>query len=95
MNTVDAASPVTPFNQTHSALTRVLDAGQSRDALLDTKKAAQHLDVEPQTLEVWRCTKRYEIPYIKVGRLIKYRLSDLDAWLNSRTVGSVGGSSHE
>lgn len=55
-------------------------------ALLDTSAAAGYIGVEPGTLEVWRCVKRHGIPYIKVGRLVKYRQSDLDAWLEARTV---------
>lgn len=58
--------------------------------LLDEKQAAQVLDVEPGTLSVWRCTKRYKIPFIKVGRLVRYRRSDLDAWLESRTKNNGG-----
>lgn len=58
-------------------------------ALLDTEAAAKYLGVAPRSLEVWRCVKRHSIPYIKVGRLVKYRLSDLDAWLEARTVGAV------
>lgn len=55
--------------------------------LLGTDDAAAYVGVTPRTLEVWRCVKRHAIPYIKVGRLVKYRQSDLDAWLESRTVG--------
>lgn len=54
--------------------------------LLDTEKAASYLGCEASTLENWRCTKRHQIPYIKVGRLVKYRKDDLDAWIASRTV---------
>jgi len=54
--------------------------------LLDTEQAAAHIGVTPRTREVWRCVKRHAIPYIKVGRLVKYRQADLDAWLVSRTV---------
>lgn len=54
--------------------------------LLNTEQAAVYLGVTPRTLEVWRCVKRHAIPYIKVGRLVKYRKSDLDAWLVSHTV---------
>lgn len=53
--------------------------------LLDEVQAAQYLDVSPGTLSVWRCTGRYQLPFLKVGRKVRYRVSDLDAWLESRT----------
>lgn len=55
------------------------------EKLLTTQEASQYLGVTRDTLAVWRTTRRYELPYIKVGRLVKYRLSDLDKWLNQRT----------
>jgi excisionase family DNA binding protein len=58
--------------------------------LLDENSAAQFLQVEPGTLSVWRCTGRYKIPFIKVGRLVRYRRSDLEAWLESRTLNNGG-----
>lgn len=60
---------------------------QSPSDLLTQNEAAAYLGLSPHTLEVWRCTKRYELPYVKVGRLIRYRRSGLDAWLASRSVG--------
>lgn len=53
--------------------------------LLDEAQAAQHLDVSPGTLSVWRSTGRYQLPFLKVGRKVRYRLSDLDEWLETRT----------
>jgi len=53
--------------------------------LLTTEETAIYLGVGKETLNVWRATKRYKIPYIKVGKLIKYRKSDLDEWLKHRT----------
>jgi len=47
------------------------------------------LCITHHTIEVWRSTKRHPMPYIKVGHLVKYRKSDLDAFLNSRTVGEM------
>jgi hypothetical protein len=35
------------------------------------------------TLSDWR-TKGIGPAYVKVGRLIRYRIADLDAWLDSR-----------
>jgi len=58
--------------------------------LLDDNDAAIFLRLKPKTLPVWRCTKRYKIPYIKVGRLVRYRRSDLEAWLESRTLNNGG-----
>jgi excisionase family DNA binding protein len=68
-----------------SPLTSILDA--RKNSQLSTTDAANYLGITTGTLNVWRCTKRYQIPYIKVGRLVKYRRSDLDTWLESRTIG--------
>ena len=54
--------------------------------LYDPGKAAAFLGISKETLSVWRCTKRYGLPYIRVGRLIKYRLSDLTNFVESRRV---------
>lgn len=59
----------------------------SNDSLMTTAEAATYLGVAPETLNVWRCVKRYDIPYIKVGRLVKYRKSALDTFLEQRTQG--------
>ena len=53
--------------------------------LLTREEAAAYLGVEAQTLAVWRTTGRYSLPSVKVGRLIRYRRSDLDAFLAART----------
>lgn len=63
---------------------------QTNTDLFTTKQAAKYIGVTVSTLEVWRCTKRYNIPFIKVGRLVKYRKSALNAFLESRTVGTDG-----
>lgn len=55
--------------------------------LLSRKEAADFLGVSPDTLAVWACTNRYGLPLVKVGRLVKYRLDDLNDFIESRTVG--------
>jgi excisionase family DNA binding protein len=55
---------------------------------LSTEQAAEYLGVKCQTLAAWRCLKRHLIPFTRVGRLVRYRVSDLDAWLASRTEGA-------
>ena len=72
--------------QPHSAIPALL---QNPTNLFGNDAAAAYIGVTPRTLEVWRCTKRHQIPYIKVGRLVKYRQSVLDTWLAAHTVGAA------
>ena len=58
---------------------------QASKELMDDKAAAAVLDVTPGTLSVWRSTGRYALPFVKVGRNVRYRRSDLLAWLEKRT----------
>lgn len=51
--------------------------------LLSTQQAAQILGIKPSTLENWRCTKRVEIPYVKIGRSIRYRQTDIQSLIES------------
>lgn len=53
--------------------------------LVDEVTAAEIIDVVPGTLSVWRSTGRYSIPFIKVGRKVRYSRTALNAWLESRT----------
>lgn len=53
--------------------------------LLDEKQAAEHLTVSPGTLSVWRSTGRYNLPFVKIGRMVRYRVKDLDAWVAGRS----------
>jgi len=50
--------------------------------LLSRKEAANYLGLSEQTLAIWKCTKRYELPFVKIGRLIKYRKADLDQFIS-------------
>lgn len=66
---------------TSKNLKNIVAAGST---LLDDKQAAEYLTVTAGTLSVWRCTGRHCLPFIKVGHAVRYRLSDLDAWLEGR-----------
>ena len=71
---------------TQTTQTRALRAViQSGADLLDDKAAAAVLDVSPGTLSVWRSTGRYALPFLKIGRKVRYRRADLQAWMESRT----------
>jgi len=53
------------------------------DKLLTPEQASALIGVKVGTLAVWRCTKRYALPYIKVGRLVRYRREDVDAFIQA------------
>lgn len=56
------------------------------DRMLNDKELAEQLNgVDVTTLERWRRLKEGPA-YIKVGRQVRYRQSDVDRWLEERTV---------
>ena len=55
--------------------------------LFTRDQAAAYLTVKPQTLACWKTNKRYNLPVIKIGSKVRYRLRDLEAFLESRTIG--------
>lgn len=62
------------------------------DQLLEPAQAGEFLGAKESTLAVWRCTGRYELPYIKIGRSVRYRVADLRAFVESRTISHTGES---
>jgi hypothetical protein len=54
--------------------------------LLTEAEAALLLDVAVGTLQVWRCKKRYKLPYIKIGRNVRYTGEAIAAFRADRTV---------
>ena len=58
--------------------------------VVGTDGAAHHLGIAPATLETWRSTGRVKIPFIRVGRCVRYRIADLDRFLESQTAVTGG-----
>lgn len=56
------------------------------DTLTDTEGASSLLAVPTATLVKWRSTGEVRIPYVRIGRQIKYRTSDLKAFIETSTV---------
>ena len=54
--------------------------------LLSRQEAAAILGVKVDTLAVWLSTRKYDLPVVKVGRLARYRYSDLLDFIERRTV---------
>lgn len=53
--------------------------------LLTEKEAAAYLGCSPGSLAVWRCTRRHNLPFVKIGRAVRYRVDHLDAFIASNT----------
>ncbi len=69
--------------------------------LLTDEDAARYLDVSVATLRSWRLRNGRKVkgggrtkpidnppPYVKIGRLVRYRRADLDRWIESNIQGS-------
>ncbi len=57
-----------------------------KNRLLTRKEAAAYLGVKELILALWKSTKRYDLPVVKIGRLAKYRYGDLLDFIEMRTV---------
>jgi hypothetical protein len=51
------------------------------EEFLTPKQAAKVLRKKEQTLAEWRCTKRYLLPYLKIGGRILYARSAILAFI--------------
>ena len=52
--------------------------------LLPPAEVADLLGVTVNTLEVWRSTNRYRLPYIRVGRKVMYEPGAVQAFIDER-----------
>ncbi len=55
------------------------------EKLYTRQEAAEFLGISQGTLAVWSCTDRYPLKYVKIGRLVRYRESDLMDFLEVMT----------
>lgn len=62
-------------------------------ALLTEKQVAARLNVAASTLKAWRTTGRVAgPPHCKLGGAVRFRASDLQAWINSNVRHSKGAT---
>jgi predicted DNA-binding transcriptional regulator AlpA len=55
------------------------------DPLLKTAIVAAMLVLSPETLTEWRTRRNHPLKFIKLGHSVRYRLSDVEAFINSRS----------
>ena len=51
--------------------------------LMTPSEVAHALGVTESTLAVWRCTSRYPLQWVKIGRKVFYREEDISKFINS------------
>jgi excisionase family DNA binding protein len=74
-----------------------MNTNQHKDYIMQTntentlktpEQAAAYLAISERQLQLDRSTKR-QIAFVKVGRLVRYKQSDIDAFINAQTVGGM------
>ena len=75
----------TPRPTVLPTLPSFVPGARGTDPLLIPDQVALMLGVTRGTLEVWRSTRRYPLAFVKVGRLVRYRLSAVEHFIVSRT----------
>lgn len=59
--------------------------------LLSRKQASDFLGIKEQTLASWLCKKSQPLKVVKIGKLCKYRFSDLLDFLEKQTIHCYSG----
>ena len=61
------------------------------NALLTENEAAALLKVQPATLATWRVRGRPNLPFVRVGRCVRYRQQDISAFIEGHLQSAGGG----
>jgi excisionase family DNA binding protein len=70
----------TPHNNTKEQTS----SKSHRPSPLTTPEAAEYLGLKPGTLEIWRCNGKGP-NFLKLGRACRYRLEDLEEFMDKAT----------
>ncbi len=54
--------------------------------LMSQQEVAEYLGTTVGTLNTWRYMGKNPIPFLRFGNRIKYRKSDIDAWIEANIV---------
>lgn len=58
------------------------------EQLIDQRAMSRMIGITTKTAETWR-TRGFGPKFVKIGSLVKYRKSDISAWVDRRTVNST------
>ncbi len=68
---------------------KTMEAAQPAEQWVSVEQIAQHLNVKAFTIYKW--LERKEMPAHKVGRLWRFKISEIDDWVRS----SKAGNNHD
>jgi PTS system nitrogen regulatory IIA component len=60
----------------------------TNEPLMSVKELAEYLQVDMSTVYLW--SQRGQIPAMKVGKMWRYRRSEIEEWLNQRRSQPIG-----
>src|SRR5262249_10548236 len=90
----DAVLEVSPKRHCNAVRCRAMSMSQlmskpspSSPILVDPREAARLLSISPRKL--WQLTKDGEIPSLKIGKSVRYRVADLDSWTQKQLKASA------
>jgi len=87
----DTLRPILPktcrFVDTTAVGNMQTQANAHVNRLLTENEACEYLRVRPRQLFNWRCLGL--VPFIRIGRAVRYRVSDLDAALDRMTINPI------
>ncbi len=84
MNTSNGAAPTAPIIPLHPS-----NPWGEQSPLLTIDEVSEFLRVPVSSLYRWRSTGSDAPPAIRLGRHLRFRRSDLEAWLEGRTKASA------
>jgi excisionase family DNA binding protein len=67
--------------------TTAVEMSLNDDPLYSRNEAARYLGLKPHTLVVWAVEGKHDLPFSKIGRSVRYRKSDLDAFIENNRRG--------
>ncbi len=57
------------------------------DKLLTRQEVAEIFGISAATLAVWACNQSQDLPFIKIGRCVRYRMQDVQTFIETQMQG--------
>jgi excisionase family DNA binding protein len=74
----------TRFPQASNSAVVGFEPTATLEPVVDSEEAARFLNINPKTLQ--KMARNGDVPGYRIGKLWKFRISDLDGWLRSKVI---------